>query len=76
VFLEKEVSLEGTSGGLGALGDLCPIAASFPVRKRCTACRVRSTYYFVFQTINFHEDMFNGPSMLGLECSKSAPPSA
>ena len=48
MFLENEASLEGTSGGLGALGDLCPIDASFPVRKRCTACRVRSTCYFAF----------------------------
>jgi hypothetical protein len=46
VFLENEASLDGTSGGLGAFGDLCPMDASFPVRKRCTACRVRSTWNF------------------------------
>lgn len=44
VFLENEASRGGTSGGLGAFADLCPMDASFPVRKRCTACRVRSTW--------------------------------
>ena len=39
----NEASLGGISGGLGTLRDLCPIDVSFPVWKRCTACRVRST---------------------------------
>jgi hypothetical protein len=44
VFLEKDASLGGTSGGLGALGDLLPTDASFPVKNRLAACRVRSTW--------------------------------
>lgn len=44
VFLKKASSRDGTSGGWGALGDLLPIDLSCPVRKRCTACLVRSTF--------------------------------
>lgn len=33
VFLSYWASRNGTSGGRGALVDLCPIEANFPVRK-------------------------------------------
>lgn len=44
VFRENAASRGGISGGRGALEALCPIDASFPVRKRFTASRVRWTF--------------------------------
>lgn len=43
VFFNMYRSLGGTSGGIGAFRDLCPIFVSFPVLKICTACLVLST---------------------------------
>lgn len=43
VFLENDASLDGVWGGWGALGDLFPTDASFPVKNMCAACLVRST---------------------------------
>lgn len=47
VFRAYVSSRGGTSGGLGAFVERCPMDLSWPVRNCCTACLVRCTYISV-----------------------------